>query len=70
MATRTQRQNPQRQNAQRQNAQRGSNGARRKKHDDGTGLMPVLAKAVREVENAVQRRRVTATTRAKSPSVA
>lgn len=64
MATRTQRQNPQRQNAQRQNAQRGSNGPRRKKHDDDTGLMPVLAKAVREVENAVQRRRVTATTRA------
>ena len=36
---------------------------RRKKHDDDTGLLPVLAKAVREVENAVQRRRVTESTR-------
>jgi superfamily II DNA or RNA helicase len=53
LATRTQRQNPARQNG----------GGRRKKHDDDTGLLPVLAKAVREVENAVQRRRVTATTR-------
>lgn len=56
MATRTQRQNT-------QNRQNGG-GTRRKKHDDDTGLMPVLAKSVREVENAVQRRRVTATTRA------
>jgi superfamily II DNA or RNA helicase len=58
LATRTQQRNPQR------SRQNGGGGARRKKHDDDTGLMPVLAKAVREVENAVQRRRVTASTRA------
>lgn len=52
MATRTQR-----------SSNRQNQGARRKKHDDDTGLLPVLAKAVREVENAVQRRRVTASTR-------
>ncbi|WP_370208031.1 DEAD/DEAH box helicase [Aeromicrobium sp.] len=57
MATRTQQRNPQK-------ARQNGSGARRKKHDDDTGLMPVLAKAVREVENAVQRRRVTASTRA------
>ena len=54
MVTRTQRQNP---------GSRQGGARRTKKHDDDTGIMPVLAKAVREVENAVQRRRVTETTR-------
>lgn len=37
-------------------------GNRRKRHDDQTGLMPVLARAVREVEQAVRRDRVSVTT--------
>ena len=51
MATRGQRQSGTRPTSNRN----GSRGRRSTKHTDNVGLLPVLAKAVREVENAVRR---------------
>ena len=42
---------------------RPQGGNRRKRHDDETGILPVLARSVREVEQAVERGRVTVSTR-------
>ncbi len=55
--------------AQRRNG-RGQAGRNGRRYDDQQGIIPVLARAVREVENAVQRGRVTTTDRTKYHVVA
>ncbi|WP_413452862.1 DEAD/DEAH box helicase [Georgenia sp. 1P01AC] len=42
----------------------------RRKHQDNTGIIPVLARAVREVEGAVKRERVLASTRTQFQAIA
>ncbi|HZK06148.1 MAG TPA: DEAD/DEAH box helicase [Actinomycetaceae bacterium] len=52
-------------------AQRGGSGNQsRTRHRDNTGIIPVLAKAVREVESVVKRERTRSSTRAKFQAVA
>jgi len=54
----------------RQNGRGGARRQRRVRDLDNEGMIPVLARAVREVENGVQRRRVTAEVRTKFQVVA
>ena len=57
----------QRQPAGRRSAPRGD---RRPRKYDNDGILPVLARAVREVESAVERGRVTPSVRAKVEAIA